>query len=144
MPLSSESINKASSSTARRVKMNQAAFLWGRAQPFDPGAVERLIAPKTAPDSQQAPVAVSRRKSFTLASSSYTGYRNAAYAERYRALVERVSSGGSAKGEGFNGLAEAGHATRSSSWLTRRVRVARAVYADRIRGAVSRRSFEGD
>ena len=46
VPVSAEAINKAIELNGAAVKMNQAAFLWGRRTAVDVTAVERLIAPK--------------------------------------------------------------------------------------------------
>ena len=46
VPVSSEAINKAIELNGAAVKMNQAAFLWGRRAAVDLAAIERLIAPK--------------------------------------------------------------------------------------------------
>ena len=105
IPLSSEAINKAIELNGAAVKMNQAAFLWGRRSAVDAGAVERLIAPKsdeqTAPKlSQTLEEMIARRGEFL------SGYQNAAYAGRYRLLVERVRASES-KLKGKSGLAEA-------------------------------------
>ncbi len=48
VPVSAEAINKAIELNGAAVKMNQAAFLWGRRAAVDLAAVERLIAPKDA------------------------------------------------------------------------------------------------
>jgi indolepyruvate ferredoxin oxidoreductase len=106
VPVSSDALVKAIELNGAAIKMNQAAFLWGRRAAVDPGAVERLIAPKTAPDpskrlSQSLDEIIQRRVEFL------TGYQNAAYAERYRALVERVRQAEAQKAKGSNGLAEA-------------------------------------
>jgi indolepyruvate ferredoxin oxidoreductase len=106
VPVSSDALVKAIELNGAAVKMNQAAFLWGRRAAVDPGAVERLIAPKTAPDpskrlSQSLDEMIQRRVEFL------TGYQNAAYAERYRALVERVRQAEAQKAKGSNMLAEA-------------------------------------
>jgi indolepyruvate ferredoxin oxidoreductase len=105
IPLSSEAINKAIELNGAAVKMNQAAFLWGRRTAVDAASVERLVAPK--PGAAEAPgisqtleQAVARRAEFL------TGYQNAAYAARYQALVARVRDAESTL-KGRSGLAEA-------------------------------------
>jgi indolepyruvate ferredoxin oxidoreductase len=106
IPVSAEAINQAIELNGAAVKMNQAAFLWGRRTAVDPTAVERMIAPK---EPAQAPVRLSesldemiqRRVAFL------TGYQNEAYARRYQALVERVRKEEQAKAKGFTGLTEA-------------------------------------
>ena len=106
VPISSEAINKAIELNGASVKMNQAAFLWGRRAAVDLPAVERLIAPKAetivaTKQSQTLDEAIARRVDFL------TGYQNAAYAQKYRELVERVRQSESSKAKGLNGLADA-------------------------------------
>jgi len=87
--------------------MNLAAFHWGRRAALDVAAVEALAKP--APEardhnrrsSQSFDEVVQRRVEFL------TNYQNAAYAARYRALVERTKIAESAKTPGRCGLAEA-------------------------------------
>ena len=71
------------------VKMNQAAFLWGRRAAVDSAAIDRLIAPKQPVEtstqlSQTVDEVIQRRVEFL------TAYQNAAYANRYRTLVDEV------------------------------------------------------
>ena len=106
VPVSSEAINKAIELNGAAVKMNQAAFLWGRRAAVDLAAVERLIAPKAdaaqpAENSRTLEETVARRVDFL------TGYQDAAYAEKYRNLVERVKQAESSRAKGMSGLAEA-------------------------------------
>jgi len=106
VPVSAEAINKAIELNGAAVKMNQAAFLWGRRAAVDLPAVERMIAPKTQQDtaarvSQSLEELVERRVAFL------TGYQDASYAQRYRALVERVRQAEASKAKGASGLAEA-------------------------------------
>ncbi|MGH8629256.1 MAG: DUF6537 domain-containing protein, partial [Burkholderiales bacterium] len=105
IPVSSEAINKAIELNGAAVKMNQAAFLWGRRAAVDLAAVERLVAPKPE-------VAASTKLSETLdelvarRAEFLTGYQDADYAAKYKALVERVRD---AEGrlKGVSGLTEA-------------------------------------
>jgi indolepyruvate ferredoxin oxidoreductase len=106
VPVSSEAINKAIELNGVAVKMNQAAFLWGRRAVVDLAAIERLIAPKedvapTMEISRTLEETVARRVKFL------TGYQNAAYAEKYRNLVERVKQAESSLTKGLSGLSEA-------------------------------------
>jgi indolepyruvate ferredoxin oxidoreductase len=106
VPVSSEAINKAIELNGAAVKMNQAAFLWGRRAAVDPAAIERLIAPKAdvAPASKMSlslEEIVARRVEFL------TGYQNAAYADKYRTLVDRVKQVESSRAKGLSGLSEA-------------------------------------
>ncbi|HYL17806.1 MAG TPA: indolepyruvate ferredoxin oxidoreductase family protein [Burkholderiales bacterium] len=106
IPLSSESINKAIELNGAAVKMNQAAFLWGRRAAVDANAVERLIAP--AEDAKASTALshsldeiVQRREEFLA------GYQNVAYAARYRALVDQVRQVEGSKAKGLTGLSDA-------------------------------------
>ncbi len=106
VPVSAEAINKAIELNGAAVKMNQAAFLWGRRMAVEPIAVEWLVAPKEevkAPTrlSESLDEMVSRRAEFL------TAYQNAAYALRYTQLVERVRAEEQVKAKGLTGLAEA-------------------------------------
>ncbi|MGH8767688.1 MAG: indolepyruvate ferredoxin oxidoreductase family protein [Burkholderiales bacterium] len=106
VPVSSAAINKAIELNGAAVKMNQAALLWGRRAAADLAAVERLVAPKpetaaTTTISQTLEEMIARRVEFL------TAYQNAAYADRYRALVERVKQAESARAKGLTGLTEA-------------------------------------
>jgi indolepyruvate ferredoxin oxidoreductase len=105
VPVGSEAINKAIELNGTAVKMNQAAFLWGRRAEVDLAAVERLIGPraeveKSARLSQTLDEIIERRVEFL------TGYQNAAYALRYSSLIEKVRDA-EAKIRGHGGLAEA-------------------------------------
>ena len=104
IPLGAEAINKAIELNAAAVKMNQAAFLWGRRAAVDLAAVERLLAPVQPAEasriSETHEELVARRVAFL------TGYQNAAYAARYQALVARVREA-EARIKGASGLADA-------------------------------------
>jgi indolepyruvate ferredoxin oxidoreductase len=106
VPVSAEAIDKAIELNGAAVKMNQAAFLWGRRMAVDPAAVERLIAPK---EPTQAPARLSESLDETIQRrvEFLTAYQNEAYARRYQALVERVRTQEQAKAKGLTGLAEA-------------------------------------
>jgi indolepyruvate ferredoxin oxidoreductase len=106
VPVSSEAVNKAIELNGAAVKMNQVAFLWGRRAAVDLAAVERLIAPKvdvaaTAEISHTLEETVARRVTFL------TGYQDAAYAEKYRSLVERVKQAETLRTKGLTGFSEA-------------------------------------
>jgi indolepyruvate ferredoxin oxidoreductase len=106
IPVSAEAINRAIELNGAAVKMNQAAFLWGRRLAVDKQAVERLSAPKEETKaatrlSESVEEMVARRVEFLA------GYQNAAYAQRYAQLVERVRREEQARGKGRSGLAEA-------------------------------------
>lgn len=87
VPVSAAAIDRAIELNGVAVPLNQQAFLWGRRAAHDPAAVEKLAAPKVveAPRCQTLEEIVADRV------QRLTAYQNAAYAERYRALVARVS-----------------------------------------------------
>jgi len=106
VPVSAEAIDKAIELNGAAVKMNQAAFLWGRRAAVDSTAVARIIAPKTEVASstklsQSLDELIRRREEFL------TDYQNAAYAQRYRALVDKVRLAENAKAKGLTSLTEA-------------------------------------
>ncbi len=106
IPISADAIDKAIELNGAAIKMNQSAFLWGRRTAVDANAVERLIAPKAEKVtvqklSQSLDEMIQRRGEFL------TGYQNAAYAEKYKALVDRVRREEQQKGKGLAGLTEA-------------------------------------
>ncbi|WP_079201372.1 indolepyruvate ferredoxin oxidoreductase family protein [Pseudomonas sp. CC6-YY-74] len=86
VPVSAEAIAKAIELNGVAVQLNQQAFLWGRRAAHDVAAVEKLASPKVveAPRCETLDQVVQFRVDFL------TAYQNAAYAERYRAVVQRV------------------------------------------------------
>ena len=106
VPLSAEAINRAIELNGAAVKMNQAAFLWGRRAAVDPVAIERIIASRTdgavsTKLSQSLDELIERRAAFL------TAYQDAAYARKYQAVVEKVRSAESGAARGLTGLTEA-------------------------------------
>ena len=104
VPLSEESISRAIVLNNVSIKLNQDAFDWGRQAAADYARVERLALPAKVvsfvrPEGRPAAgedleAIVSRRVEFLV------GYQDAAYASRYRRLVERVKEAESALGDG--------------------------------------------
>jgi indolepyruvate ferredoxin oxidoreductase len=107
LPLSAESIERAIELNGESVPMNLSAFQFGRRAAHDAASVEALVkpAPGAASDarrlSQSFDEIVARRVTFL------TAYQNAAYAARYKALVEKVKAAEIAKAPGKTGLADA-------------------------------------
>jgi len=107
LPLTGEAIEKAIELNGQAVAMNQKAFRWGRRAALDAAAVEKLAepAPEAASDarhlSQSFDEMVVRRVAFL------TDYQNAAYAERYRAWVDKARRAEAENAPGKCGLAEA-------------------------------------
>jgi indolepyruvate ferredoxin oxidoreductase len=116
VPISLDALMRAVELNAAAVEMNKSAFNWGRmaahdievvraattatpakavatnvdADPFDDGAISRTLDEEIA-----------RRVAFL------TDYQNAAYASRYKTLVEKVRAAEQQKSPGFTSLAEA-------------------------------------
>ncbi|MFC7398626.1 indolepyruvate ferredoxin oxidoreductase family protein [Chelatococcus sp. GCM10030263] len=91
VPVSAAALEKAITLNGEAVAMNIAAFRWGRRAMLEPELVAGLVAPAKEPTaarhlSQSLDEIVARRVEFL------TAYQNKAYAERYRALVERVKA----------------------------------------------------
>lgn len=86
VPVSAEAINKAIELNGVAVQLNQQAFLWGRRAAHDLAAVEKVAAPKVV----EAPHCSTLEEIVADRVQRLTAYQNAAYAERYRELVERV------------------------------------------------------
>jgi indolepyruvate ferredoxin oxidoreductase len=89
LPVSSVALERAIELNGAAVEMNKQAFLWGRRAVVDLAQVERAAAPAGAAPkalklSQTLEELIERRV------EHLTGYQSAAYAERYRRLVERV------------------------------------------------------
>ncbi len=107
LPLSAESIERALELNGEAVAMNIAAFRWGRRAAVDRAAVEAAAGAPVETDipsrkpSQSFDEVVARRVAFL------TDYQNAAYAGRYRALVDKVRAVEAARAPGKCGLADA-------------------------------------
>ena len=102
VPISRASILEAIRLNGVEREMNEAAFEWGRLAAHDLAAVERAAGVATEPT--RAPTlseVVARRVEFLSA------YQNAAYAERYKARVERIAALERALAPGETALAAA-------------------------------------
>jgi indolepyruvate ferredoxin oxidoreductase len=104
VPLSLAAIDRAIELNGIAIESNRRAFLWGRRAAHDLPAVERIAA---GPGSATAQVIrFDPRKPATLAeilahrSAFLTEYRDAAYARRYAAVLERVTQAESGLGAG--------------------------------------------
>ena len=86
VPVSAEAINKAIELNGVAIELNQQAFLWGRRAAHDLAAVEKVAAPKVV----EAPHCSTLEEIVADRMQRLTAYQSAAYAERYRELVERV------------------------------------------------------
>ena len=97
IPLSEASLARAIELNGVAVDANKQAFLWGRRAAADLQAVDRVASP-AQPVVMQMPQSldklIERRVGFL------TAYQNAAYAQRYRAYVERVREAEAELGRG--------------------------------------------
>jgi indolepyruvate ferredoxin oxidoreductase len=82
VPVSAAALDKAIELNATAVDMNRRAFLWGRRLAHDPALAAGLL--PAAPPVPTLDERVARRMRFL------TDYQDAAYAERYRMLVEKA------------------------------------------------------
>jgi indolepyruvate ferredoxin oxidoreductase len=102
VPVSAEAMMRAIELNGAAIDANKRAFAWGRLAAQEPElvAAEAQLKPKTKPVETLDELIV-RRMTFL------TAYQDAAYAERYRALVEKVRTAETAKTPGFTSLAGA-------------------------------------
>ena len=89
VPLTAAAIEKAIELNGEAVKMNLAAFAWGRRAAAEPELIARLMSELKAPTesrklSETLDEVIARRVAFL------TGYQDASYAERYRGTIERI------------------------------------------------------
>ena len=106
LPVSAAAIERAIELNRVAAAMNLGAFRWGRRAALDPAAVEAAAAPAAAVSDRARPAAsldeaIARRVAFL------TEYQDRAYAQRYRALVERVRQVEAARALGRSDLTEA-------------------------------------
>ena len=84
VPLTRAAIEEAVALNGVSVKMNLAAFVWGRRAAVDEPAVRAVIGAKLEKRTETLDDVIARRVEFL------TAYQDAAYAESYRSLVARV------------------------------------------------------
>ena len=113
VPLSLDALMRAIELNAAAVEMNKTAFDWGRMAAHDIGTVRAAAngAPKVSPVEADPldDAAISRTLDEEIARrvAFLTDYQNAAYANRYKALVEKVRAAEQQKSPGFTTLTEA-------------------------------------
>ncbi len=86
LPLSAEAIEKAISINGVSTELNLQAFRWGRRAVLEREAVEKLARPVE----QAGPICQTLEEIVDWRVDFLTKYQSAAYAKRYRAMVERV------------------------------------------------------
>lgn len=105
IPLTGEAIEQAIALNGEAVTVNVAAFRFGRRAAVDAAGVEALAKPAQIDENQRLSQSfdemVRRRIEFL------TAYQSAAYAARYRTLVEKAKTAEAAKAPGACGFAEA-------------------------------------
>jgi indolepyruvate ferredoxin oxidoreductase len=106
LPVSAEAIDKAIELNGAGVTMNQAAFRWGRRAAVDLEAVEKLIAPQ-AEQAQSTTVSETLDERVARRVEFLTQYQDAAWATRYRKLVDEARAAEEQRTPGKTGLAEA-------------------------------------
>jgi len=109
VPIGGTAIERAIELNGAAVEMNKQAFVWGRRAALDFAAVQRQATPPTAvPGSSSGrPRARTLDEIVARRVDALTAYQDAAYAARYRALVERVRTTEATAAKGLTGLAEA-------------------------------------
>ncbi|HTP98961.1 MAG TPA: indolepyruvate ferredoxin oxidoreductase family protein [Casimicrobiaceae bacterium] len=106
IPLTEAAIQKAIELNGAAVESNTLSFRWGRLAAVDPAKVAAAAVPRAArPDSQRLsqslPETIERRVKYL------TDYQDAAYAQRYAALVAKVGEAEARAMPGITELAEA-------------------------------------
>ncbi len=103
IPVSAEALVRAIELNGVAAAQNQQAFAWGRRAAVDLASVERAAAP--AHPAAKIPQTLDEIIVHRMA--HLTGYQNAAYAQRYRALVDRAATAERARTPGQDGFAVA-------------------------------------
>jgi indolepyruvate ferredoxin oxidoreductase len=104
IPLSLEAIARAIELNGVAVAESRRTFAWGRLAAHDRARVDSLVRPVARGESPRPPdldSLVERRAAFL------TAYQDAAYTQRYRALLAEVATAESQRAPGCRGLAEA-------------------------------------
>ncbi|WP_395018220.1 indolepyruvate ferredoxin oxidoreductase family protein [Dongia sp.] len=101
IPVSAEAIARAIELNGVAVAFNKSAFHWGRRAALDLAAVERIASPAKPALPETLPEIVAHRR------QHLTGYQDAAYADRYQALVDRAAAAEKSRLPGSEALARA-------------------------------------
>jgi indolepyruvate ferredoxin oxidoreductase len=101
IPVSAEAIHRAIELNGVAVEFNKRALHWGRRAAIDLGAVERIAAPATITIPRTLPEIIAHRRKHLSA------YQDAAYADRYQALVDKVGAAERSRTPGSDVLARA-------------------------------------
>ena len=105
IPLSEQAVMQAIELNGVAVDWNREAWRWGRRAAHNPGTVAELC--EMPVDAEQIPVDGSLDDFIQRRAADLVEYQDAAYAERYTALVEKVRNGERERAPGKSGLARA-------------------------------------
>jgi len=100
IPLSLSAIDRAIELNGVQVDFNKRCFLWGRRTGHDPAAVEQRVAGQGDANVVRFVPRETLADLLSRRSAELVDYRDAAYAERYRRLVDRVAQAEAALGLG--------------------------------------------
>ena len=104
VPVSGDSLREAIVLNGVAVDMNTRAFTWGRRAALDLNAVNAMAFPAGLPGATRAKTL---DEIVTVRGDALRQYQDAAYAQRYRDLVDTVRESERRKAKGLSGLAEA-------------------------------------
>jgi indolepyruvate ferredoxin oxidoreductase len=112
VPLSLDALMRAVELNAAAVEMNKAAFNWGRLGAHDIAQVREAAGGKTAAQAQPMPLddsalSTTLDERITRRIAFLSDYQNAAYASKYKALVDKVRAAEQSKVSGSSALSEA-------------------------------------
>ena len=107
LPLSAGAIEQAIALNGEAVAMNLAAFRWGRLAAADPAKIESLLRPLTEESAEDQRLSQSFDEMVGRRVAFLSDYQDAAYAARYRTVVERARAAEAAQAPGKCGFAEA-------------------------------------
>jgi indolepyruvate ferredoxin oxidoreductase len=139
LPVSGEAIQRAIELNNVAVESNKRAFHWGRRAAVDIAGVERAAAP-----AQTRKIPETLEEIVAHRSAHLTGYQNAAYADRYQALVERAVSAERERTPGMSGLALAVAKTYAKLLAYKDEYEVARLYTDGAFGQKLAAKFEGD
>jgi indolepyruvate ferredoxin oxidoreductase len=104
IPLSLASIERAIELNGVAVEANKRTIAWGRLAAHDAAQVDEVARPQMR---EETPAELSFEALVARRTTMLTDYQDAAYAQRYRAFVDKVAAAEQARAKGHGGLAEA-------------------------------------
>jgi indolepyruvate ferredoxin oxidoreductase len=94
IPVSLDALHRAIELNGIKVEANKQAFTWGRIAAHDPAVIEKLLGTNEATRSESLDDMIETRRDFLV------GYQNAALADRYATLIEKVRAAEASIGNG--------------------------------------------